>query len=394
MLRILSSLAACALATTATAGNPTYTPAELDASRARAEPVLQDAFRRHVVGSMPLAERAAASRIRVQTTPDFGPSPVAFGADVENEIIHMPIATVRFLDDLFALSAWFERHGCNAMAIQSYLTSALATSGPIEPPLAAFGIDRDRTVSDTYVNEIAGAALADTTLFLLAHEAGHIVLEHPPEASAPQSQAEEMAADRFALDRFEALGIPPRALGLYFGNAVWLDTDPAAKVRGTHPLSGTRLNAIADRLEGCLDCFTTAMDDPASARVTLANLEAEAPEAAADAFALDHLLEAQYRYGGQLAAYFDVAIYLDTTGLSRLDGVHPVTATRLGQLADEMQARAGKAGDPALLAAASAEAGRLRELIPLTQPEVMAAVGERLRTDYPLNAIEGSCATP
>jgi hypothetical protein len=261
------------LAAPAIAGSPLYSPEELSEYRATIDPILRDNFYRLVIGSMPLPDRLSAGQIRIDTiSADSGTSPLEFSANSELRIIRVPMATFRFLDDLFTLEAWFARHGCPQEAIQSYLSTALKTATPSQPPLEAFGISREEALADTEVRDFSNELLKINTLFLLAHETGHIVLGHGAGVAAPQSQAEELAADAFALDRFAALGVPPNALAYYFSAAAWLDTDPSASIRATHPLSGARLDAIADRFASCPECFTASASDPEAAVTALADL--------------------------------------------------------------------------------------------------------------------------
>lgn len=261
-------------ATAVGAGTPMYSASELYAYRQRVAPIVEDTFARHIVGSLPPDQRAAASRIGIEfPDPPFGGTPLEFSAS--GKTIAVPIASMRFIDDLFILRAWFDRHGCPQENIESYLSMALVSPDPVQPPLAAFGIDRDVAIADPEVNDASNPLLTVTVLFLLGHEAGHILLGHRTDGTARQSQSEEVAADAFALDRFAELGVLPAAVSFYFAASAWLETDPSAGQRSTHPLSGARLNAIAERFERCPECFTSSLPNPAAATAALASLPSD-----------------------------------------------------------------------------------------------------------------------
>lgn len=215
--------------------------------------------------------------------------------------IGVPPATLLFLDDILSIQAWYVQNGCDPGSILTYLWGLLNQRQAMGEPYDAFGMDRAATPAQ------ADGPQTPITMFLLAHEIGHLALRH----------------------------------------------DPAA-----------------------------------------VGADAEASERTADAFALDRLADAGYNYGGAIADYFGVAVFLDATGLSRLDGVHPVTRARLGSLADAMIERAAGSGDAVRQQRAREEAQRLGRIAEVASPDAMAGLGQALNTAYPRSGFAASCVKP
>ena len=216
-------------------------------------------LREDIPATLPRALRADAAAIAIHF-PDRGPHPISIFADPASNAVILPRETLRFLDDMAILTAWFERHDCERMWTGAYLAGLLQGREAPRPPLAAFGLDRDRVLADPFVDDMSAWILSDAVYFLVAHEVGHLLLGHRAGLTGAASQAQEMAADAFALDRFATIGRPPGGMVATFAWSLWFDVhDPD---HSTHPLSGERLQAIADRLAAEPMQFAFSDSDP------------------------------------------------------------------------------------------------------------------------------------
>ena len=233
---------------------------------------IEGLLREDIPAALPRARRAEAAAIAIRF-PDRGPHPLSIFADPAENAVILPRETMRFLDDMAILTAWFERHRCDGLWVNAYLAGLLQGRAAPRPPLSAFGIDRDAALTDPFVDQMSTWILFDAVFFLLAHEVGHLMLDHRPGLTGAASQAQEMEADAFALDRFAAIGRPPAGMVAAFTWSLWFDLhDPA---HSTHPLSGARLQAIADRLAEEPLQFAFSDSDPDRGLRTVQTVAAE-----------------------------------------------------------------------------------------------------------------------
>jgi hypothetical protein len=259
--------AACALALllAGAAGAATaqmYTEAERARVMARAAPNLQAVLERDIIGNLPRAERPRAASIRL-VFPPSGPSPLSFYADPRSRVIHFPQDSIRFLDDIATLFAWFESRGCAPGMIQTYLWALLRDGRPLPAPLRAFAIDREVALADPFTNDVSGKIYSSALQFILAHEVGHLMLDHRGGLSGAQSQAQEIAADAFAADHFARLGAMPLGVLFYYMAAWWQDPLAEAAPGSTHPVSPDRIATLATRFQADPMAFAHSEPDPA-----------------------------------------------------------------------------------------------------------------------------------
>jgi hypothetical protein len=222
-----------------------------------------------VPATLPRGERARAASIRPAFPVRLGGHPLGVFAEPARNTVHVPLETLRFLDDFALLLGWDNVRGCQSEYIDSYLYALLREGRRLDPPLTAFGIDREAAIADAQVDFLGQAILKSQMFFLLAHEIGHILLGHDPRAGGAASQAQELAADAFALDRFAALGTAPLGMAAYFYAARYLDPTGAASEMGSHPVFSDRLTALADRLASEPEAFSFAEPEPAQAQETV-----------------------------------------------------------------------------------------------------------------------------
>ena len=226
-----------------------------------------------IVRAMPRELRPEAARVRV-VFEYRGRTPLDFWSIPSTGSVHVPMESVRFIDDLAILQAWFDRHGCAAEHIHIYLWALLRQGRPLPPPLIAFGLDRDRALADHFVDDVSGKILKSSILFILAHEMGHVILGHRGQGEIDwvRSQRQEINADAFALDHFARIGAPPAGMAIYFLASRWRDDVGVRAQIGTHPVSPERIRAIAQRMLETPEAFSFAEPDPVREREQVLSL--------------------------------------------------------------------------------------------------------------------------
>lgn len=202
--------------------------------------------------------------------PDRGPNPLSVWAEPASASVSLPIATVRFIDDLGILWTHLDRHGCERNYILTYLHALLREGRALPGPLAAFGIPRETALADPFVNDVSGKIVTTAIYFLLAHEVAHLALGHAARGPGAASIAQEVEADAVALAAFREKGLPPIGVSFYFLAARWLDPARADALGSTHPLSADRIAALAEAMLNDPAAYSHAEPDPqaGAARVT------------------------------------------------------------------------------------------------------------------------------
>lgn len=240
-----------------------YSPAELDRVRARAIPSIQSVMWRDIVPRLPDQYRSRAGDVQL-VFPERGPGPMSFYASPERQEIYLPLTSLRFYDDIATLHAWFESRNCPQEYIQTYLAALLRAGEDLPAPLIAFGLEREKLFADTYTYDLSGKIFSSGVQFLMAHELGHILLDHRPGIAGAESRQQEAEADAFAIDHFARLGGNPMGIFWYYQAAWW--HDPASeegRLQNTHPVSAERIRAMAARLIENPEDFAHGEADPA-----------------------------------------------------------------------------------------------------------------------------------
>lgn len=239
-----------------------YSRAELDRVRDRSVPNIIKVFEEDILGNLPRDLRREAAMIRFEF-PDAGPSPLGFYAEPSRQTIIMPLSSIRFFDDVATLFAWIESKRCEQGFVHAYLRARLREGQPLQTPLRAFGIDRDTALADPYTSDLSDKIFSSGLQFIMAHEVGHILLNHRPGRSGAESQSQELEADAFAMEHFARLGGSPLGAFWYYVAAWWQDpVGDAVKARHSHPVSPARIRAMSARLlAGPLD-FAHGENDP------------------------------------------------------------------------------------------------------------------------------------
>jgi hypothetical protein len=175
---------------------------------------------------------------------DMRGNPLAFYVPPDFSRVVLPVSSLKFLDDLCTAYAWLQINGYVIDTVSEYaamLKYKNFRGAPYPRPLAALHIPAN-ALDDKRVDELALGHFVTARTFLLLHELGH-VYHRPP----VQSLENEKAADAFAAQVMPRTGLPPLgALVFFMADASWAGYPPEP---GTHPLSGSRLLALASRME-------------------------------------------------------------------------------------------------------------------------------------------------
>jgi hypothetical protein len=176
--------------------------------------------------------------------------PLNFYADSKRNTISLPVFSLKFLDDLCTAYAWLQVKGYSLETVSEYtaiLFYGKPLSGGFPPPLKALGIPED-ALKDSQVDELALGHFVTARTFVLLHELGHILRHHYREPSSrDESVHNEQEADRFAAEVMQRTPLPPLGMLVwFFADAHWSGFPPQ---RGTHPLSGERVRALADHID-------------------------------------------------------------------------------------------------------------------------------------------------
>jgi hypothetical protein len=230
---------------------------------------------------------AFGTKLEFPLTPygEMAGSPFSFYAHVPRKTIYIPISSVKFLDDLSIASAWLEQNGYSQETVMDYI-SILKYSfnrfpkGNIPGPLKALHIP-DSALDDRLVDDLSQKILKSIIVWILGHELGHIVYNHPAyhSVSFAESQKCEKEADAFATDMFRRIGTIPAGMILLFmlfttfyahrGDFSDEETWKSYLKTSTHPVSTERMKIIAGDLINTADSFTGAEPDRINAtRIT------------------------------------------------------------------------------------------------------------------------------
>ncbi len=124
-------------------------------------------------------------------------------------------------------------------------------------PLVALGVP-ENAASEADVGDLFQKLLIDTTIFIMAHEMGHLFHNHQPNVSPAQSRLQESQADAFAVELMGRMGAPPVGISYYFT----MVTPFECPARSTHPLTGERVNRLAATLRDNAALFVRDKPSP------------------------------------------------------------------------------------------------------------------------------------
>jgi hypothetical protein len=267
-MRGLSLVAAVLGAWGGPAGAAMYDAAELAAERPRLEGRIAE-----LQGLVTLPEHVppdAGWLAGVEVAlPDLGRGGDPLGFESDGSRVVMPLAGLRFIEDLTMAYAWRYRAGRTLEPFDEYLAMLRWRpegdwpGGQYLDPLEAFGVPPAVWESEPEVGALGTSLRNEAWAFILAHELAHLYYRHPGNRAVPpaESQANEREADAFALEVLDRAATIPMGAILYFqATAAFYPsradapTDEAyaqwQREEATHPVNSRRLRALAEDLAG------------------------------------------------------------------------------------------------------------------------------------------------
>lgn len=225
-------------------------------------------------------ERAPASAVTLNL-PLVGATrhPLEFYSNPTTQQVTLPIASIKFIDDLAVAFAYYDRKGCDLGTVSDYAaTLRFQPQNAKGSPLDALGVPRDAT-TDSYVDDVSMKILKSNVYFVAVHEYAHVMYRHIDYGAitVQRAQRQEAQSDAFALEIMCRIGMPPVALTYFFLIASRLEASPGdftslveyeryLRQRATHPVSAQRIYKVAEGIEARPEAFARLQTDPVSAK--------------------------------------------------------------------------------------------------------------------------------
>ncbi len=218
----------------------------------------KDNYENVVRPTLSAEERARLDQVRFVMRlriPDHEP----FGFLAGRGMVVASAASIRFIEDLSMAYTWLESNGYSTQSMADYLLMLRYWNpdrGNPPRPWDVLCIPHD-AFEDANIAGRARRAFNTAVVFVLLHEYGHLLYQHPGNRTVPPdvSRVNEQQADRFALDRLVGIGDMPTGVPILFFVMAHLmenraDFDNDAEYRATlaartHPVSPDRLQALA-----------------------------------------------------------------------------------------------------------------------------------------------------
>ena len=247
-----------------------YSSAKLAEERPRLADRVTQIYSKGIEPILSATERGKLKNLQLEfPLIDSTGNPLNFYAHgkVGKPFVAMPALSLMFVEDLSTAYAWLHKKGYSLETIDEYVTmlkykrAGDFPGGRYPSPLTALRIPADAT-RDTGVLDLSLRLRNSAWAFILAHELGHIVLEHPGYDGIPMAQARsnEAAADRLALDVMRRASTIPMGAILFFQAQAYMmpnpgqfkaegktvrDWEASMRAEMTHPLTPDRLHAMA-----------------------------------------------------------------------------------------------------------------------------------------------------
>jgi hypothetical protein len=254
-----------------------YSAPELQEYEIRIGPNLYGMWEEDLLSRLTRDERAQAGAVTLNT-PLVGATrhPLEFYSDPAERQVFLPIASVKFFDDLALAFSYYGNIGRDAGVISGYVGVLRFRPQDISgSPLDTLGVPRSAT-QDPQVDLTAQKILKSTVFFVAAHEYAHVMFQHRNYSAitAQQAQQQEGQADAFALDVLRRIGVAPVGLAFFFLIASRLEATPGdfatladyeefLQQRATHPVNSLRLLEVATNLENNAGAFSRLQANPA-----------------------------------------------------------------------------------------------------------------------------------
>ena len=239
-------------------------------------PGIEENFRDVVWPKLTPDEKRVLGRITLDFPLEDAQHPMNFYAVAGGgrKTITLPISSMRFLADIAVAYAWLNDSGYSIDPITDYLAMLKyqwpdGLAGRRYRPREALGVPDNATVNarvDRQFQRIFGTAI----VFVLGHELGHLYHQHATNVSPERSRQQEEEADRFGMELIRRIGDAPVGMVQFFFILAHLETYksdpnyPARRATATHPVTSSRLLAIAAGIETNAADFSRTGTSPAT----------------------------------------------------------------------------------------------------------------------------------
>jgi Peptidase family M48 len=246
-------------------------------------PGIEENFREVVWPKLTPEEKRSLGRVTLDFPLENAQHPMNFYAVAGGgkKSITLPVSSLRFLGDMALAYAWLHESGYRVDPITDYLAMLKyqwpdGLAGRRYRPREALGIPDDATTNarvDRQFQRIFGTAI----VFVLGHELGHLYYQHATTVSPERSRQQEEEADRFGMEVMRRIGEAPVGMVQFFYILALLEpypsdpNYPAKRLTATHPVTSSRLRAVAAGIETNSADFSRTGTQPA----TLAKIAAE-----------------------------------------------------------------------------------------------------------------------
>jgi len=239
-------------------------------------PGIEENFREVLWPKLTPEEKRALGRVTLDFPLEDGQHPMNFYAIAGpgKKSITLPVSSMRFLGDLAVAYAWLAESGYSTDPITDYVAMLKyqwpdRLAGKRYRPRDALGIPDDATSNarvDRQFQRIFGSAI----VFVMGHELGHLYHQHATNVSPERSRQQEEEADRFGLELMRRVGDAPTGMVQFFYILALLEpyqsdpNYPARRATATHPVTSSRLRAVATFIDQNSADFARTGTSPAT----------------------------------------------------------------------------------------------------------------------------------
>ena len=234
-----------------------YSPAELQRANSVYSDNIRGSLYEDIGGYLSADESRTLHRVQLWQPWNSVSDPFEFSANPDSGVIKIPTFSVKFFDDLAIATAWFERFDCNKEAVFDYVAALDFNDRELPSPLKALDVPNEAYKLDSFVDDVSQKTLKSALAFLMLHELGHVHHRHRSyqDVSPAVAQAQEAEADEFAMRVMRRMRLPPMGMTVWFMAVSMRDPLVENSPRQTHPLTSSRLQAIAEDLRNRPDDF-------------------------------------------------------------------------------------------------------------------------------------------
>jgi hypothetical protein len=252
-------------------------------------PGINENLREVVWPKLTQEEKEKLAGVVLSFPPEDSQHPMNFYAPAggQRKTVVMPISSLRLYGDLAMAYAWLNTNKYNLDPVTDYLAMlkyqwpAKLTTKPYRP-MEVLGIPANAR-EDSHVYDVFQRAFGTCVVFVMAHELGHLYYRHPSydAVGVEVARANEEQADQFALEIMRRIGEAPLGMPLFFtilahlepysGDAGYLEN----RARSRHPVTASRIRAIARALEKSSEDYSRTSANPAKKSLDIKNVAKE-----------------------------------------------------------------------------------------------------------------------